>query len=110
MCRALIDPALMTNDEIAWVDALHARCREEITEELLLSAALKGRCGADGAEADAKAAKAWLLSATEPLRGANVPVRARAVAAVLATALETAKVAAIAVLAGAVIRASLRKR
>ena len=67
MCRALIDTALMNTEEIAWVDALHQRCREEITEELLKAAALKGRDGASGAAADAKAAREWLLAATEPL-------------------------------------------
>ena len=69
MCRALIALELMADEEIAWVDALHARCREEITEELLYAAALKGRGGAAGAKADAKAAMEWLMAATEPLRG-----------------------------------------
>ena len=72
MCRALLEIEIMDEIEIAWVDALHQRCRDEITEELLKAAALKGRCGgAAGAEADAKAAMAWLLAATEPLRGAH---------------------------------------
>ena len=73
MCRALIDLDLLTPEEVAWVDALHQRCREEITDDLLMAAATNGRCGPGGAEADAKAAKAWLLSATEPLRGADAP-------------------------------------
>mmetsp|Transcript_13516 Transcript_13516/g.22477 ORF Transcript_13516/g.22477 Transcript_13516/m.22477 type:complete len:703 (+) Transcript_13516:98-2206(+) len=73
MCRALIDLELMTNEEVAWVDALHKRCREEITEELLKAAAVNGQCGAAGVEADAKAAKDWLLSATEPLHLADAP-------------------------------------
>lgn len=70
MCRALIDLELMTSEDVAWVDALHETCREQITEELLMAAAVKGRNGAAGAEDDAKAAKEWLLTATEPLRGA----------------------------------------
>ena len=37
----------------------------------LYAAALKGRGGAAGAEADAKAAMEWLLAATEPLRAAK---------------------------------------
>ena len=69
MCRALIDLNLLTDEEVDWVDALHARCREEITEELLKAAATKGRGGAAGADADAKAAMEWLLAATRPLRG-----------------------------------------
>ena len=78
MCKALIDLELMTNEEIAWVDALHERCREEITEELLAAAAAKGRGGAAAAQADAKAARDWLLSATEPLRGDDAPPAKRA--------------------------------
>ena len=73
MCRALIELELQTDAEVAWVDALHQRCREEISDELLKAAALKGRGVADGADADAKAAKEWLLSATEPLRGTDAP-------------------------------------
>ena len=71
MCRALMDLDIMSSDEIAWVDALHKRCREEITDDLLKAAATKGRGGAAGAEADAKAAKEWLWAATEPLRGTD---------------------------------------
>ena len=78
MCRALIDLELMTEEEIAWVDALHARCRVEITDELLEAAAVKGRGGAAGAKADAEAAKEWLLTATETLRGADAPPPKRA--------------------------------
>ena len=55
--------------QVEWVDALYQRCREELSEELLRAAALKGRGGGPaGAEADAKAAKEWLWAATEPLR------------------------------------------
>ena len=67
MCRALIDVSLMNKEEIAWIDALHVRCREEVTEELLKDAAKNGKGG--DAEADAKAAREWLLKATEPLQG-----------------------------------------
>lgn len=89
MCRALIATELLADDEVAWVDALHRRCRAEITEELLRAASSKGRGGAAGAEADAKAARQWLLSATEPLCAADAPVRApaRAVVAVAVAAL-----------------------
>ena len=73
MCRALMDLDLMSSDEIAWVDALHKRCRDEITEELLKAAALRGRGGAAGAEADAKAALEWLWAATGPLCVADAP-------------------------------------
>lgn len=69
MCRALMDLEIMSKDEIEWVDALHKKCREEITEELLKAAAVKGKGGAAEAEADAKAAKEWLWAATEPLLG-----------------------------------------
>jgi len=78
MCRALIDLDLMMDEEIAWVDALHERCRVEITEELLKAAAAKGRGGGAGAEADAKAAREWLLSATAPLRRADAKLAKRA--------------------------------
>ena len=73
MCRALIDLDLMSAEEIAWVDALHMRCREEVTDDLLKAAALKGRGGPAAADADAKAAKEWLWAATEPLRAAEAP-------------------------------------
>ena len=77
MCRALVDFDLLSRDEIEWIDALHQRCREEISEELLKAAAVKGRGGAAGAAADASAAKEWLWAATEPLCGADAPTAKR---------------------------------
>ena len=103
MCRALIEVALLSRDEIAWVDALHKRCREEITEDLLRAAALKGRSGAAGAVVDAKAAMEWLLAATEPLCSPDTPARPRSMA------VRAAAAAAVAVLAVTVVRASLSK-
>ena len=50
--RALVDAALLTHDEIAWLDAYHARVRAEIGPQL------------EGEE------RAWLEAATAPLRGA----------------------------------------
>jgi Xaa-Pro aminopeptidase len=47
--RALVEPALMTREEIAWLDAYHARVRREI-----------------GPLVDAET-KAWLETATAPL-------------------------------------------
>jgi Xaa-Pro aminopeptidase len=48
--RRLIDPALMTADEIAWLDAYHARVAETLSPLL-----------------DAET-RAWLAAATSPLR------------------------------------------
>ncbi len=45
----LVDPSLMTPEEIAWLDAYHARVREQIAPLL-----------------DAQA-RAWLIAATAPL-------------------------------------------
>jgi len=73
MCTALIEEGILNPDEIAWVDALHARCREEITLELLHAAATKGKGGAAGADADAQAAYEWLIAATEPLCAPDAP-------------------------------------
>jgi Xaa-Pro aminopeptidase len=51
--RRLVDPALMTAEELAWLDAYHARVRARLAPEL---------AGAD---------RAWLEAATAPLgRGA----------------------------------------
>jgi Xaa-Pro aminopeptidase len=47
--RALVDTALMTADEVAWLDAYHARVRAEIGPQL------------EGEE------RAWLEAATAPL-------------------------------------------
>ncbi|MCW5770821.1 MAG: aminopeptidase P family protein [Rhodospirillaceae bacterium] len=47
--RALIDPALLTADEAAWIDAYHARVRSEVGPQL------------EGAD------RAWLDQATAPL-------------------------------------------
>ena len=69
MCRALMDLEILSKGEIEWIDALHKKCREEITDDLLKAAAVKGKGGAAEAEADAKAAKEWLWAATEPLLG-----------------------------------------
>ena len=105
-----------TLEEIAWVDALHQRCREQITDELLEAAAVKGRSGAAGAQADAKAAKEWLLSATEPLCGGDAPVKAATEplcagdTPVKASAVSAVAVATVALVAAAVVRASLLKR
>ncbi|MGH7123316.1 MAG: M24 family metallopeptidase C-terminal domain-containing protein [Stellaceae bacterium] len=44
-----MEPSLMTRDEIAWLDAYHARVRREI-----------------GPQVDAET-RAWLEAATEPL-------------------------------------------
>ena len=104
MCRALIDVELLTQEEVVWVDALHARCREEITVELLTAAAVKGRGGKAGADADAKAAREWLLAATKPLRAADAPARATARAA------RAAAMVAVSVLVAAAVRACLQKR
>jgi Xaa-Pro aminopeptidase len=49
--RNLIDPSLLDNDEIAWLDAYHARVRETLTPLL-----------------DATTAR-WLAAATEPIGG-----------------------------------------
>jgi Xaa-Pro aminopeptidase len=49
--RRLIDPTLMTSDEIAWLDAYHAR----------VAATLNSLVAAD--------TRAWLDAATRPLRG-----------------------------------------
>ena len=69
MCRALIDVSLLNKEEIAWIDALHVRCREEVTEELLKDAAKNGKgrgCGGGreggegvAAEGDGAAAGWW---------------------------------------------------
>jgi Xaa-Pro aminopeptidase len=47
--RSLVEPSLLTREEIAWLDAYHARVRREI-----------------GPSVDADT-KAWLDTATEPL-------------------------------------------
>ena len=52
--RALIDPAMLTADERAWLDAYHARVAETLTPLL-----------ADDADA-----LAWLRAATAPLTAA----------------------------------------
>ena len=49
--RRVIDPVLLTDEEIAWLDDYHAKVRELIGPQL------------DGAAAD------WLIEATAPLRG-----------------------------------------
>ena len=64
MCRALVERALLSPDEAAWLDTFHARCWEEVAP--LLAAA------ADGEE-DAARARAWLWAATRPLAEAVAP-------------------------------------
>ena len=67
-CHALIDASLLDPAQRAWVDAHHARCREEATAELLRHAA-RGGGAAGGAEieADVTRSLAWLETATQPL-------------------------------------------
>ena len=49
--RALVDPSILTDHEIAWIDAYHATVRERV-----------------GALVDGEAAK-WLDAACAPLKG-----------------------------------------
>jgi Xaa-Pro aminopeptidase len=48
--RALIDPAMLTGDEAAWLDGYHARVRETLTPLV------------------DPATVAWLATATAPIR------------------------------------------
>lgn len=59
-CRELIDLALLEPAQRAWLDAHHARCREQLTPELL-------RAAAAGDDADFKRSAAWLERVTRPL-------------------------------------------
>jgi Xaa-Pro aminopeptidase len=49
--RALVEPAMLTADEVAWLDRYHARVREVLTPRV-----------------DAETA-AWLAAATRPIAG-----------------------------------------
>jgi hypothetical protein len=68
MCPELVESHLLSKDEIAWLDAFHARCRTEVTAELLRDAA-GARHGVSAAEVEADVARsmAWLRRATEPM-------------------------------------------
>ncbi|KAJ1459728.1 peptidase M24, structural domain-containing protein [Pelagophyceae sp. CCMP2097] len=63
MCRALIDASLLSPDELAWVDAHHARCRLDVAP-LLTAEAL-------GDAEDAARALRWLQAQTRPLHEAD---------------------------------------
>ena len=62
--RALIDVSLLAAEEVAWLDEFHARCRAELSAELLRDAA-----GADDPEC--ARTLAWLHRETEPMRRSN---------------------------------------
>ena len=64
MCRALIDVSLLAAEEVTWLDEFHARCRAELSAELLRDAA-----GADDPEC--ARTLAWLHRETEPMRRSN---------------------------------------
>ena len=64
MCRALIDVSLLAAEEVTWLDEFHARCRAELSAELLRDAA-----GADDPEC--ARTLAWLHRETEPIRRSN---------------------------------------
>lgn len=67
-CHALIDVSLLTPAQRAWVDAHHARCREEVTAGLLRHAARGGGAVGDAEiKADVERSLAWLEAATKPL-------------------------------------------
>ena len=56
----LLEPALMAEDELAWLDGYHASVREALLPRLALAAA--GGDAEDGARA-----RAWLEKATQPV-------------------------------------------
>ena len=64
MCRALIDVSLLAAEEVTWLDEFHARCRAELSAELLRDAA-----GADDPEC--ARTLAWLHRETAPIRRSN---------------------------------------
>lgn len=67
-CPALIDVSLLTPAQRAWVDAHHARCREEVAAGLLRHAARGGGAASDAEiKADVARALAWLEAATKLL-------------------------------------------
>ena len=60
MCRALIDVSLLAAEEVAWLDEFHARCRAELSAELLRDASAPTTPSAR--------TLAWLHRETEPMK------------------------------------------
>ena len=57
MCSLLIDPALLDDVELKWLDAYHARVRESMAPLLT----------GDAATADDDVAYKWMMRETEPI-------------------------------------------